>query len=358
MPDRGGIGLPVQHLRRLQAVTSALLAPRTVGQVAAAASVAILSSFATEGVALLVEDEDGRIRVAGAAGSTSGRWEVEPFVAGGVPGAVAVVVAGPLAVEDRALLGLMTAQVAVAVARTMITGRDRRESTLLQQGLASSLPGLPDGIRAAARYAAGGSSLVGGDWFDVIELRGRRIAAVIGDVGGRGVEAAPEMDRIRAAVEAYLVAGLGPGRALESANVLRLMPGGGDRFATVACVLVDLDAHSLRVARAGHPAPVLRDARGTRLLAPPPGPPLGVDPSASYVEFRLDLVGDALLVLLTDGLLERRDMGLDDRAERLRQVVGFAPSDEEEAADEILDALGGTDLDDGALLVVSLSDLS
>lgn len=358
MPTPGGAGLPIQHLRRLQAVTSALLAPRTVGQVAAAASVAILSSFPAEGVAVLVDDDGGRIRIAGSAGSTSGRWEVEPFVAAGLPGAVAVAVADPLAVEDRALLDLFAEQVAVAVARTTITGRDRMESTVLQEGLASSLPGLPEGIRAAARYAAGGASIVGGDWFDVIELPGARVAAVIGDVGGHGVEAAPEMDRIRAAVEAYLVAGLGPGRSLDSANVLRLMPGGGDRFATVACVLVDLGTRDLRVARAGHPPPILRDAGGTRPLGVPPGPPLGVDVAASYVEWRVELAGDALLVLLTDGLLERRDAALDERLAQLLEAVESAPDGVEAAADAILTALGGTELDDGALLVVALPELS
>ena len=153
---------------------------------------------------------------------------------------------------------------------------------------------------------------VGGDWFDALELDGGRVALVIGDVAGKGVKAAALMAQMRNALRAYLLDDVPPAAALGRLNRLMLrleaVP-----FATVICCVVDPATTTVRIANAGHFAPLLVPVGDApRYLAAPPGPPVGVTTTSQYREVEHRLGSGDVLALFTDGLVEGRDEPVDD----------------------------------------------
>jgi PAS domain S-box-containing protein len=234
----------------------------------------------------------------------------------------------------------------------------RREQEIAQQLQRSLLAGeLPSGpeFEVAAGYRPAESGLdVGGDWYDAFWLSDRRVGLVIGDVVGRGIEAATTMGQLRSATRALASTGLPPGALLEAldAYVNRHDVGG---MATVALAEIDLDAQELRYACAGHLPPVLAPAGGDpRLLWDGRSTPLGVclkeDRRRAEASCRLGPGGSVLLY--TDGLVERRDQSIDAGLDRLLDEVG-ARRDEPPAAltADLLRALSPTDHDDDACLM-------
>lgn len=107
--------------------------------------------------------------------------------------------------------------------------------------------------------------MVGGDWFDSILLPSGRLGVVIGDVQGHDVRAAGLMSQLRTAIHAYAAEGHGPDAVLVRASRFLTSLDEG-RFAT--CIYLEADPATgiLRIARAGHPHPVLRLPDGTCLL--------------------------------------------------------------------------------------------
>ena len=232
-------------------------------------------------------------------------------------------------------------------------GERRIAQTLQRSMLTTQLPEI-DGVEIAVRYLPGGrESEVGGDWYDVIPLPGGRVAVVIGDVVGRGIEAAVTMSQLRTALRAYAIDGLEP------ADVVRKLHRMTDHLAeglSTTLVFLDLDPATgdLRYVSAGH-LPVLRidatgtasyleDARSTPLGTLPPGAEV---PRASCVL----LPGESLL-LYTDGLVERRDIGIISRLDQLRETVESAPEELEACLDHVTATMAGDAVrfDDIALL--------
>jgi len=204
---------------------------------------------------------------------------------------------------------------------------------------------LPDDRRVtvATRYRPGTQELdVGGDWYDVIRIASDRVGVAIGDVVGHGLDAASSMGQLRSALRSLALTGEGPAAVIQ----------GLDRFArttspptvaTVGYAELDLNANVVRYACAGHPPPLalidgevldLMDGRTTPLAALPDPIPCeeGVQP----------LPSGAVLLLYSDGLIERRGEPLDVGMERLRVLLSQLPADDPEVlADLVLDALTG-----------------
>ena len=253
------------------------------------------------------------------------------------------------AILGAALEGLRRAAEEVEVERS--TAETLQRSLLRQQ-----LPELP-GLRLAARYLPGsGEARIGGDWYDAIPLRDGRLALVIGDVVGRGIEAAARMAHLQSAVRAYALEGLRPSLVLERMNgfVEELEK---RCTATLLLAVVDPDAETVRLATAGHPPPMIVDADGTATFAEgPAGNPLGATHFPSYEETVLALPAGSALVLYTDGLVEGEERSLDRGMEILSGVAPQLPDDPDEACRRLLDrALGdGHAHDDVALLVARL----
>jgi serine phosphatase RsbU (regulator of sigma subunit) len=243
---------------------------------------------------------------------------------------------------------------AVASENEQLYAAQRDVAHTLQQSL---LPqALPDvsGIELAARYQAGVEGVeIGGDWYDVIEVDDGRLLLVVGDVSGRGVDAATTMARIRYSIRAYAAQGDSPPVILD--KVSRLIDiRRDDHFATVLCAWLDVAAGTASIANAGHPPPLLLDGSGARFLDTDVDAPLGVPVRTTYRSATVDLPRAGTVLLYTDGLFERRGETVDVGHERLRmRAEQVAAGELEVTVTSLLAAMSdGAGGDDTAILGV------
>jgi anti-sigma regulatory factor (Ser/Thr protein kinase) len=262
--------------------------------------------------------------------------------------------------EERTLLETVGDLAGRALERAERYEAERATAEVLQRSLLpSGLPRIPR-LRAAGRYEAGGPDVqIGGDWYDVLELRDGSVGLVVGDVVGRGIPAATIMARLRSGLRAYATEREGPGEVLAAlGRHLDLYESGG--MATLLYLVVDPRTGFVRYASAGHPPAVLRMPGGeTRMLDGGRSTPLGATPEPSYPEGRGRLPEGGSLVLYTDGLVERRSESLDAGLSRLRAAVREGPSDPEALCTHLLAAVRQRPVmeDDVALLVVERTPL-
>ncbi|MFI1767551.1 PP2C family protein-serine/threonine phosphatase [Streptomyces sp. NPDC020800] len=226
--------------------------------------------------------------------------------------------------EERTVLTALAGLIAHAMEKAQ---RYDTEATLargLQQALLPHRLSAHPQVETAGRYLPGTQGMdVGGDWYDVVEA-GDGLALVIGDVQGHGVQAAATMGQLRSAVRAFALGDRPPDEVMSGTNhlLIDLDPG---QFASCCYLRLDPATGRARVARAGHPPPLLRSADGrTRVLDIPGGVVLGVDPRAQYPVAELHLEPDAILALYTDGLVERPGADIDDGITALRLALAKA----------------------------------
>lgn len=239
-------------------------------------------------------------------------------------GLVGLLTTGGAAVLTEGLARRRDAAVQEAGENAELYWAQRSVARTLQHAL---LPGkLPevDGLRLDALYLAGVASVeIGGDWYDVIKLDDRRVLLVVGDVSGRGLPAANVMGSLRFAIRAFASDGYGPGDILNRlSRMLDLQQDG--HFATVLCALIEMRSHTVTLASAGHPGPLLVDPSGCRQVQVEPGPPIGVTAGATYAEEAVTVPVGAFLFAFTDGLFERRGESIDDGIARLCDTVSRA----------------------------------
>ncbi|MHB8511391.1 MAG: ATP-binding SpoIIE family protein phosphatase [Actinomycetota bacterium] len=236
---------------------------------------------------------------------------------------------------------------------TRMYEREHRIAETLQRSLLpETLPHIP-GFSIAARYISSEiANDVGGDWYDVIVLPGERIGISIGDVAGHGIAAAAVMGQIRVALRAYVLDGLGPRAALDRVNelLLELYP---SAMATLLYAEIDPDTSIATIASAGHP-PALHSSDGSiSYVEGGLGPPLGVTPPRPQGEVSISLLPDQTLLLFTDGLIERRDRGINVGLDQLQNAFRGADGDIEHVCDYVLDRLlDGPPADDVAMLAL------
>ena len=256
--------------------------------------------------------------------------------------------------KDLAVLQLAAARAAPAIERAGLVAELEREhevAVLLQRSLLPrQLPRIA-GVSVAARYLAARAE-VGGDWYDVIELPRGLLGVAIGDVVGHGIQAAALMGQMRTALRAYAQEGHGAGRTLELVDRFVQSAGLGS-MATAAYGVFDPDTGVLRFANAGHVPPVIVAADRTRLLEVPPCAPLGAYPYGTCHEHELRLEADELLVMYTDGLVERRGQPLNDGLDELLEVLAGVGS-AEEACLAAIGSLGGADGPRDDIAIVAL----
>ncbi len=226
--------------------------------------------------------------------------------------------------------------------------------TLQRSLLPRALP-VQAGLTAAARYLPGArGTQVGGDWYDLLEVGGK-LVLVVGDVMGRGVQAAAMMGQLRATVRAYAIEGHGPVDVLTRLDhvVLSLT---GLHFTTCVVGVLDPVARTLCLASAGHLPPVVVGAGGgARLVELDPGLPLGVGGGA-FVEQSVELEPGSLVLLYTDGLVETRTASVEEGLDRLVAALAVPVTSAEQACDLVLHALDreGDQDDDTAVLALLL----
>jgi len=221
--------------------------------------------------------------------------------------------------------------------------RFEREAATVEALQRSLLPErLPDlgSARLAARYVpSGAGARIGGDWYDAIPVADGRAVLAIGDVVGHGVRAAASMGRLRNILQFCALEGLDPAESLERLSAYLAALAGSD-MATVLVVEHDPSAGRLRFANAGHPPGLVVHPEGAvELLDQPHGMPLGASEGARYALGEVRMEPGSLLVLFTDGLVERRGESLDAGLERLAEVVRTLPDDLDQIADGLLAGL-------------------
>lgn len=153
-----------------------------------------------------------------------------------------------------------------------------------------------------------GTGMMAGDFYDVFVTSGRRVAAVIGDVAGHGIDPSITAFQVKYLLRNFLRQYRDPAQALEELNKVMSISGRPEDLVSVCVVILDIDSGSLRHASAGHPPTWLwQDSEIHALRAT--GPLLTLDPDASYFSReRPLLIGDVML-MYTDGLAEARSGG-------------------------------------------------
>ncbi|MGW5664796.1 SpoIIE family protein phosphatase [Streptomyces sp. NPDC003758] len=271
--------------------------------------------------------------------------------------------------DDVLLAEEITARAAVCVDNARRFSRERRTALALQRSLLPRNLPRTAAVEAAFRYLPAARTGVGGDWFDVIPLSGMRVAMVVGDVVGHGIQASATMGRLRTAVRTLADIDLAPDELLTHLDdlVVRLSGEAGQDGVTgevgATCLYAVYDPVSRRctIARAGHPTPVMMvPGRPPRPVELPAGPPLGLG-GLPFESAEIALPEGTVLGLYTDGLIESRERDVDTSRELLCAALAgpptadpaSAPGSLDEACDRVLHALlppGGAS-DDVALLL-------
>lgn len=212
----------------------------------------------------------------------------------------------------------------------------RAEEALAQEDLAPRAwaarlaPELvPDfaGFEVGRVYQAG-SGLMAGDFFDIFKVGPTRLAAVIGDVAGHGIESSITAFQAKYLLRVFLQQFRDPAQALEELNEQMSAADRREEFISLVVVVFDTKAGTLRFASAGHPTAWLWHEREVQPLRAT-GPLLMLDPKASYVSREIPLETGDLVLMYTDGLAEVRNgselFGEDRVALQIRRDPGMAP---------------------------------
>jgi serine phosphatase RsbU (regulator of sigma subunit)/PAS domain-containing protein len=207
------------------------------------------------------------------------------------------------------------------------------------------------GLRAAVRYRpAEKEHLVGGDWYDAVALPNGEVLLCVGDVAGHGIDAATGMVSLRNALRGLAATGAGPAQLLTWLNTVAYHL--TDHVtATAVAAVYDPASRKLRWARAGHLPPIIRhrDASVTTLPLIR-GSLLGAVRDVVYQEEEIQLADGDILLIYTDGLIERRDAPVQDSVARLVTLVEGYEGGLEHQLDTLL-TFSTADTDDDTCVV-------
>lgn len=220
---------------------------------------------------------------------------------------------------------------------------NRRISQALQSGMRNELQHV-EGIDAQGVYSsATASAFVGGDFYDLISLPGRRACVIMGDVSGKGVEAASVSAAVKTALGAYAWEGLAPARMVRSLNEFLLGFSRIETFATLFVGIIDLDASTITYCSAGHPPALLVRAGGQEMtLLDVQSGVVGAFHDIAYRDGSIGIGEGDVLLLYTDGTTEARDpAGAFFGEQGLRDMV-MRESDPQKPYEGFLSRLLGT----------------
>jgi signal transduction histidine kinase/DNA-binding response OmpR family regulator/serine phosphatase RsbU (regulator of sigma subunit) len=227
------------------------------------------------------------------------------------------------------------------------------QGQLLEVDLRSTM-----GVVAARYQPADPSLVVGGDWYDAISLDDHRVGLAVGDVVGTGLPAALVMGQLRSALGAAAVTQPDPAAVIAMVDAFAERLAGASCTTAIYCVIEDRDDAAgsvLRWCAAGHPPVVVATDSGTRLEWGGRRPPLGIGVPGECTDDAVELDPASLVLLYTDGLVERRGEPLDTGLERLRRAVDdHAHLLTGELCDRVLAELAPGDATDDDVALVAL----
>jgi serine phosphatase RsbU (regulator of sigma subunit) len=264
--------------------------------------------------------------------------------------------ARPITAETLTTAGTIAQQAALAIDNARLYQQQKKFAETMQQSLLPrERPAIP-GLEVGTVYESAAQVDVGGDVFDFMELPERRLAVVLGDVTGHGIDATADMAMAKFVFRSLAREHSEPSDFLAHANEVVVGEIAVGKFITMAYLLIDPNGEVL-CASAGHPEPRLVHPDGTVTGLPCGGLALGIDGAQAYEQLRAELPPGGAVVLYTDGVIESR---------RGRELYGMDRMDEVLAkhasrpaqvlADELLaacrDYAGGDLPDDCAIVVI------
>jgi len=260
--------------------------------------------------------------------------------------------------EDTALVGEVARRVGLALENARLYAREHQLAETLQRSMLPEQAGVP-GLDVWSYYAPNvDHAQVGGDWYDVLQMGADSVGLVVGDVVGHDVEAAAAMGQLRSVVRAYAFEQEEPGTVLMRVDQLVA----GMRIPRSASLVLSTltqgegGTWELAWSRAGHLPPLLVSGGEVHVLSEAGGTLVGVGDRPRQTESRTLVPGDVLL-LYTDGLIERRARPLMDGLQMLREVCArLVPSDAAGIGEQLLSALGEEPEDDMAIVVVRIPE--
>ncbi|MBE0429006.1 MAG: SpoIIE family protein phosphatase [Thermoleophilia bacterium] len=225
-------------------------------------------------------------------------------------------------IQDEEVISLLAAQSSVALVSAENFEREHYVAESLQSALLPPVPRREDMEIGILYRSAGPYGKVGGDFYDFLELGGSRIAVAVGDVCGKGIEAATYTAMIKYMLRAYLGEGYFPGDCLTRLNVNIASQLSAERFITACLAIIDTSSRVMIYSSAGHPPPVICRPGHASIVKTRSAVPLGVLPDQQYLSSQLPLDDVCQVILYSDGLIEARPEGGEPFGEaRLAQEV-------------------------------------
>ncbi|MFG1811574.1 SpoIIE family protein phosphatase [Streptomyces sp. NPDC049040] len=270
----------------------------------------------------------------------------------------------PFTPSDLVLAEDLVARASLSLDNALSYTRERTTALTLQRALLPHRLSGADAVEVASRYLPSDAHRgVGGDWFDVFPCAGGRVALVVGDVVGHGINAAATMGQLRTMVRTLAKLKMPPDELLRHVDELVVEmtwedSQDGDALsaavgATCLYVLYDSRARRCTMASAGHPPPAVIAPDGSvDFVDVPPGAPIGVG-LASFTSVTVELAEGSVLALYTDGLIETRDADIDQGLERLRTALAVPAASLDDLCASVVDTMvsGGPADDDTTLLL-------
>ena len=249
-----------------------------------------------------------------------------PLTAGGKPFGVLLLAWAepqPFNEAQRAYISAVATMIGQAMVRAQIYSDEHARAAVLQSAVLPTSPVDTCGLDVAVIYEpADVTQGLGGDWYDIMPLPKNRTYFAVGDVVGHGLPAVEDMAQLRSAGRAMAHQGLPPAQLLAELNGFTRHASLG-KFATMAVAILDPEDGTLSYGLAGHPPPFLRWAADGEVvrLAEAEGPVLGPVQEATYTEARIRIAPGDILVMYTDGLVERHGMDIEMGLARAQQII-------------------------------------
>jgi serine phosphatase RsbU (regulator of sigma subunit)/uncharacterized protein YigA (DUF484 family) len=261
----------------------------------------------------------------------------------------------PITLETLATARTIAQQVALAIDNARLYQQQKQFAETMQQSLLPrDLPDLP-GLEVGAVYESAAQVDVGGDVFDFMELPDGRLAVVLGDVTGHGIDATADMAMAKFVFRSLAREHTEPSSFLRAANEVVVGEIALGKFITMAYVTASPDGEVL-CASAGHPEPRVVSPDGTVGSLACGGLALGIDAPQTYEQVRAVLPPGGSVVLYTDGVIESRAdhelFGIERLDEVLAAHADAAPQDLANAVLAACREFAGGDLPDDCAVVV------
>ena len=248
------------------------------------------------------------------------------------------------------------AQVALAIDNARLYQQQKQFADTMQRSLLPRSRPVVEGLEVGEVYEQSSRVEVGGDLYDFLALDDGRLAVVVGDVTGHGVDATADMAMAKFVFRSLVREHAEPADFLSAANDVICSEIAGGKFISMSYVVVDGVAGTVVAASAGHPPPRLVLADGTVAGIPAHGLVLGIEPGQEYADVQVELPPGASLVLYTDGVVEARRDGVLYGDERLDALLAarhdLPPHALAAAVAEDARAFAGGDLPDDVAVVV------